>query len=409
MNQLLITRQGKAIVSAGYNEKQGIFQFHVVPDEGEVRIELGDIFVGQVQNIVPNIGAAFVGLAPGVNGYLALEENRFPCYANPKNTEKLCIGDKLLVQVRREPVKSKQVSLTTDITLSGKYVVLLPYHPEVKLSSKIMDRQERERLQELGERFVTEDGYGCLFRTNAAGHSDQELFTAAKQLAGQFRSLLQRGQHGIRYAKLSSGIPAYLADMRDAGEETLEQIQTDEKDLYLEMKAYLEEYQPEDVKKLRFYEDKGFSLNALYSIRTHLERALSERVWMKSGAYLVIQPTEALTVIDVNSGKAVKGKKSTEETILAVNLEAAAQVAAELRLRSLSGMILVDFINMKPKEHTERLLSFLEGELQKDPVRTVLVDMTKLGLVELTRKRVSRPLHEYREFLKEEKRREEHV
>ncbi|MCX4317335.1 MAG: ribonuclease E/G, partial [Lachnospiraceae bacterium] len=103
MNQLLITRQGKAIVSAGYNEKQGIFQFHVVPDEGEVRIELGDIFVGQVQNIVPNIGAAFVGLAPGVNGYLALEENRFPCYANPKNTEKLCIGDKLLVQVRREP------------------------------------------------------------------------------------------------------------------------------------------------------------------------------------------------------------------------------------------------------------------------------------------------------------------
>ncbi len=399
MSQLLISRQGKAIVSASYHDTQGIFQFHVVPEEGEVRIALGDIYVGQVENLVSNIGAAFIGLAPGIHGYLAFGEARFPCYANPKNTNKLCIGDKLLVQVRREPIKSKQVSLTTDITLSGKYVVLLPYHPEVKLSSKIMEKTERERLQSLGEAFVAESGCGCLFRTNAAGHSEKELLTAARQLAAQFASLQQRGQHGVRYAKLLSGIPAYLADMRDAGEESLERIQTDDKELFLEMKEYLEKHQPEDLEKLYFYQDESFSLNALYGIRTCLERALSERVWMKSGAYLMIQPTEALTVIDVNSGKAVKGKNDTEETMLAINLEAAAKIAAELRLRSLSGMILVDFINMKSKEHIERLLDFFRKELQKDPVRTVLVDMTKLGLVELTRKRVCRPLHEYRTLL----------
>lgn len=315
MSQLLITRQGQTIVSASHQETEGITQFHVVPSE-EIRsgeadgdFRIGDIYLGLVQNIVPRIGAAFVQIAPGQNGYLPLNENRHFCFANPKNTEKLCIGDKLLVQIDKEPVKTKPVSLTTEFTLSGKYAVLLPYQPEVRVSTKIREKAERERLWNIGDSCLAEYGYGCIFRTNAAGHEDGELHAALRRLAEQFQSIRDKGIHALRHAKLYSGIPAYLADLRDAGEEELTKIQTDDPELYREMAEFLTENQPEDLPKLSLYRDEQISLSALYSIQTRLEKALAPKVWMKSGAYLVIEHTEALTVIDVNSGKArrVKG------------------------------------------------------------------------------------------------------
>lgn len=397
MSQLLITRQGRTIVSAYHHPQKGIQQFHIVPeDEKEIRI--GDIYLGMVQNIVANIKAAFVEIAPGVNGYLPLEESRHAIYANPKNTDKLCIGDKILVQVSREPIKSKPVSLTTDFTLSGKFAVLMPYHPEIKLSSKITEKEERDRLLKIGREVLGEYGYGCILRTNAAGHTEEEIRIALIRLAEQYGSIRDKGIHSVRHARLYTGIPAYLADMRDAGEHELERILTDEESLYQEMKAFLQENQPEDLDKLQLYQD-SYPMTALYSIATRLEKALEERVWMKSGAYLVIQPTEALTVIDVNSGKAVKGKKAAEESALKINLEAAREVADQLRLRNISGMILIDFISMKSEEYMEQVMDALRDAVKYDPVKTVVVDMTGLGLVEVTRKRTSRPLIEYKKML----------
>ena len=153
-------------------------------------------------------------------------------------------------------------------------------------------------------------------------------------------------------------------------------------------------YSPKELDKLEFYEEKNISLSVLYGLEGKLEKALQDKVWLDSGAYLVIQPTEALVSIDVNTGKAIAGKQNTEETFFKVNCEAAEEIAAQLRLRNLSGIIIVDFIDMKEEEHRKKLLEKLKEEIAKDHITTRLIDMTPLGLVEITRQRIRKPLHE---------------
>ena len=163
--------------------------------------------------------------------------------------------------------------------------------------------------------------------------------------------------------------------------------------MYEEIKEFLEEHQPEDLEKLRLYSDKLLPLYKLYSIEKHVENALKERVWMKSGAYLVIQPTEALTVIDVNTGKCID-KKRDDRAYLKINIEAAKEAARQIRLRNLSGIILIDFINLSSKELMDELMEYFGKELRRDPIATTLVDITKLQLVEVTRKKIRKPFHE---------------
>ena len=168
---------------------------------------------------------------------------------------------------------------------------------------------------------------------------------------------------------------------------------TDDRILYEELFSYLSEYQPEDLNKLQFYDQEAPSLNSLYGIAGALENALRERVWLKSGGYLVIQPTEALTVIDVNTGK-YQGRKKQQDTFLKINKEAATEIARQLRLRNLSGIIIADFIDMEAQEDQKALMDYLASELKHDPVKTTLVDMTALGLVEITRKKTQKSLFE---------------
>jgi ribonuclease G len=168
---------------------------------------------------------------------------------------------------------------------------------------------------------------------------------------------------------------------------------TDDRELYEEITAYLISCQREDLGKLRFYENDLLTMVKMYSLEHQLEQALSERIWLNSGGYLVIQPTEALTVIDVNTGKYEGGKKK-EAAFLKINLEAALEAARQIRLRNLSGIIIIDFINMESEESVDLLLSRLREALRTDPIQTTLVDMTRLSLVEITRKKVSKTLAE---------------
>ena len=173
----------------------------------------------------------------------------------------------------------------------------------------------------------------------------------------------------------------------------VEQVLTDDELLYREIKSYLVEHQPEDVDRLSFYQDDLLPMKKLYSLESQLSQALQERVWLKSGGYLIIQPTEALTVIDVNTGKFEGGKKK-ETAFLKINCEAAVEIARQLRLRNLNGIIIVDFINMEEEASKAALLSEFDAQLRRDPIRTTLVDMTKLSLVEVTRQKRERPLAE---------------
>ena len=195
------------------------------------------------------------------------------------------------------------------------------------------------------------------------------------------------------YSCLNRAPKQYLNELKNINQDGLTDIVVEDMVIYEETKQYLEENQPEDLPKLRLYSDKLLPLHKLFCIEKQLENALKERVWMKSGAYLVIQPTEALTVIDVNTGKCID-KKHNDRSYLKINIEAAKEAAKQIRLRNLTGIILVDFINMSSKEMTEELLDIFGKELRKDPVATTLVDMTKLQLVEVTRKKIRKPLHE---------------
>lgn len=386
--RLFLIRQEERILSAFYEDGKPVELSCF--DCGREQL-LGSIYVGKVKNIVRNIGAVFVEIGEGMLCYYSLRDEETPLYIKEKKGDRLSQGDELLVQVCREAVKTKAPTVTCNLTFPGTYLVLTVGKKQLGLSAKLSSK-EKDRLRELIQPFLTEE-FGVIVRTNAAGVTRETLEEELERLCELARRVLDTGKHQRCFSRVYEEPPAYAAGIRNLNREQLLEIVTDDRVLYDTLAAYLGQYQPEDLGKLRFYEETSPSLDRLYGIRTAFEQALRERVWLKSGAYLVIQPTEALTVIDVNTGK-YDGRKGLRETFLRINLEAAGELARQLRLRNLSGIIVADFIDMEEEADRRALMEYLEEELRKDPVKTVLVDMTPLGLVEITRKKVRKPLKE---------------
>lgn len=394
LNKLLITRWGNQILTA-LTENGKCRSLNLEPAE-KTGI-LGNIYIGKVKNIVKNINSAFIDLGNGLTGYYSLTDNKTHLFtdaaAKTQDSHRpLRQGDEILVQVERDAVKTKDPVLTSNLNFTGKYLVLTQGKKQIGFSGKIRDKAWKQHMQNLLEK-ETAGSFGLIVRTNAREAGEEEILQELELLARRRQTLLASASHRTCYSLLASSEPSYIRSIRDAYTSELEAVVTDDKDCYEAVRQYLEENQPEDLEKLSFYEDPMLSLSKLYSLETALEQALGKHVWLKSGGYLVIEPTEALTVIDVNTGK-YAGKKTQAETIFKINQEAAAETARQLRLRNLSGIIVVDFIDMETEEERLRLMSLLERELLKDPVKTVLVDMTRLGLVEITRKKVKRPLAE---------------
>ncbi|MCR4778019.1 MAG: ribonuclease E/G [Lachnospiraceae bacterium] len=392
MGKILITRIKDKIITA-FHDGNTILDLKVSDIEDSVRN--GDIYVGYVENIVKNLNAAFIEIRPKVKGYLDLNDNTEYIFINPKKNDRLRIGDKILLQVIREPIKSKPVTLSSEINLSGKKCVLLGKDAgKITISSKIKDEDERNRLLAIGEDLYKYHKRSAILRTNCIGASESSIKDEYKELSERFNALIKRATVGIKDECLVKGIPAYLSLIRDLPETQVDGIITDVAELYEEIKEYLEVFQKEDLDKLDFYSDDNLSLSALYCMESALKKATDKYVWLKSGAYLVVEYTEAMTVVDVNSGKAVKGKGDFEETALKLNMEAADELLYQLRLRNLSGMIIVDFISMKSEENKEKLFSYIKEKCKGESVKTDVLDITRLGLMEITRKRQSRPVHE---------------
>lgn len=389
-NQFIITKKENKIVSS-YMEHGELVQISLENMEHESI--LSNIYLGKVKNIVKNIRAAFVEIAEKQMCYLSLENSKIPIFSNKKNSNTISVGDTIIVQVSREDVKTKAPVVTTEFSFTGKYVVLTHGKTKLGISSKITDEGERERLRDLLKRYESEK-YGWIIRTNAIHASEHAIEKEIAVLKSLYDNLLEFGIHKNCFSLLYKAPAAYLCDIRNGMSPDTKEIVTDNKELYNEIREYLNCYQQEDVEKVRFYEDTSVSLNRLYGIETKLEKALQKNVWLKSGGTLVIEPTEALTVIDVNTGKAIKGNKKIQETFLKVNMEAALEIAKQIRLRNISGIIIVDFIDLEQKEMKDLLMKTLSDYLKKDPIKTTLVDMTALGLVEITRKKVRKPLWE---------------
>jgi len=387
IRKLLITEYGGYPLTA-LEEDGKIVAFSLSQEEESI---LGNIYVARVQNIVKNIQAAFLTFAEGKTGYYSLEGNPNPIFTNHKQTDKICIGDSLIVQVAQENVKTKPPTLTSRINLTGKYAVLTVGNTRLSVSSKITDREWKEQCKKYFSGYCNET-YGFILRTNAYKVPFDRIEKEIQILVASFRKICDDGIHRTCFSCLYQTLPDFINQVKNVWQDGLEAILTDKEAYYNQLKEYLLKEQPEDKEKLYFYQD-DWPFFKRYNMEKQLERALSERVWLNCGAYLVIQPTEALTVIDVNTGK-YTGKKNHPNTSLKINLEACKELAVQLRLRNLSGIILVDFISMEREEDNQTLLFELEKQLKKDAVKTDLHGMTALGLVEITRKKIRKPLHE---------------
>lgn len=391
-NTLLITKlkqnNKEYIAAALYQEKK---MLEVTLEPAEQQSILGNIYVGRVKNIVKNLNAAFIEIAPGMPCYYPLDEMKQPLFVKKINSPNMVQGDEVVVQVAQESSKSKPPKVTTNLNLSGKYLVLTSENKRIGISRKISE-EKREGLKKHLSFDASED-FGIIVRTNAASASNEEILEEYEKLKQEYRNIQKIAPYRTVFSCIKESTPEYLHMLQNVNQLWLTSILTDAPELFEKAREYLNAAQPEDLKKLSLYEDSGITLSSLYRLEHHLKEALQEKVWMKSGGYLVIQPTEALTVIDVNSGKSIS-KKQVQEHYLKINLEAAEEIARQLRLRNLSGIIIVDFIDMKSDESRELLMQALSRAVSADPVPVRVVDMTKLNLVELTRKKVRKSLAE---------------
>ena len=391
-NQLLITKKDGAVLSVRVEDGK-VAQIQAQPeDAGSL---LGDIYVGKVRNIVKNINAAFVEYEQGKMGYLSLDAKVCPIHTDGVVSDgtRVLIGDEIIVQIEREAVKTKPPTLSGTLNFPGKYVVLIYGERTVSISSKIKDAERKQQLRGCLRNNIDGD-YGFVARTNCKDASDEKILKEIAFLKQQLENIKKFGVHRAKFNCLYHAPDAYLCDIRDSYDSLLESIITDDDEIFNRIMEFAKIYQPEDIKKIKRWDNADGKLDAVYDVTKTLEHALMPKVWLKNGGYLVIQPTEALVSIDVNTGKAISKKKDVQKTFLKVNLEAATQIAKQLRLRNLSGMILIDFIDMKDADYNKQLMDRLRTEFAKDPVKTILVDMTKLGLVEVTRKKVRKSLYE---------------
>ena len=378
---------------AALSEEERIVEIRLESDQ-EKSI-LGNIYTGQVENIASNIQAAFVQIEPGKRCYYPLAEAQRAVFsAGRKGNGPLRPGDELLVQVSRDAMKGKLPALTSNLNFTGRYLVLTTGDKKFGLSSRLA-QEDRHRLsgwlKEEAERPDKE--FGIIVRTNAADASKEEILKELEWLKGRYHKAVVQGRNRTCFSLVLETEPFYVAAVRDAYGRDLDEIITDVPEIREMILGYLEEISPELKEKLRFYQDKLLPLYKLYRVETALDAIQKEKVWLNSGGFLVIQQTEAFVSIDVNSGK-YTGKKKMEETFRKINLEAAAEISRQLRLRNLSGIILIDFINMENPDHREELFHVLQKLLRKDPIKSRAIDITPLHILEMTRKKVRRPVIE---------------
>lgn len=404
MKRLIMRRDDKILSLAV--EERNVKELNVYdPESNDSPFAIGAIYIGKVANIVKNLNAAFVNI--GVSGensesahcFLPLDDlnptvnapDYAPIFIKRNNPNLVCPGDELLVQILREPIKTKPATLTTHLAFDGRYAVILPDSDTLSISRKITDSEWKNRIRAVLEP-LTGEHVGIILRTNAYEADESEVEDEIRHLTATCRAVLDGAPYRTVYSCLYKPSPLWLKELRDirSGKDYPE-IETDDPGLFDRMKEYLvnDYHFPEEKLKL----ESEASLLSIYNVERLLEDLLRKRVWLNSGAYLVIEPTEALTVIDVNTGKAIN-KKDMRSHICEINREAAAEAARQIRLRNLSGIILIDFINMPDSEDKDELMKYLKGKLDEDPIQTTLVGISKLDLVEITRRKVRKPLHE---------------
>ncbi|WP_409228255.1 Rne/Rng family ribonuclease [Gudongella sp. SC589] len=355
-------------------------------DTGRHRL-LGNVYRGRVVNILQGMEAAFVDIGEERNAYLNIKDalGREMMYSRDRLTidQVLKHGEDIMVQVVKEPLGNKGPKVTTHISIPGRYMVLTPYSNRVNISKKIRDQEEIERLKHLGKD-LERDNMGMIFRTVSQGVASELLQEEYKELVRIFEKI-EGERNYLPTPKLIYSEPVLVLQiLRDYYDESKTDVVTNSKEIYdyLKSTTKLSDYNLKD--RLKF--DQQYNMDYHMSIQMDMKEALSRKVQLKSGGYIVIDETEALTAIDVNTGKYV-GSLTLSDTIVRTNIEAAVEIARQVRLRDIGGIIIVDFIDMKSQDNIDIVLGKLDKEFRKDKNKPYVVGMTKLNLVEVVRKR----------------------
>jgi len=369
-------------------------------------------FKGKVIKVLPGIQTAFVDIGQERAGFLHISEidremaiERFAKTLAMEDEEKpakrapyekrdiskiLKEGDPILVQVSKEPVYEKGAKLTTCFTLPGRFIVLMPNIPRIGVSKKIADFQERNRLKDL-VRSQLPEGMGCIIRTTAAEQGDKEIIKDIKYLLKTWYSIEKEYAKGKPQQRLHEDLSLSLQIIRDFLDDNIEVIITDDKANQAEIYQFVKMVGPEHAQKIKLYTGPD-PIFDFYEIETQIEETLEKKVELKSGGSLIVETTEAMTVIDVNTGK-FTGQKNLEDTIFKTNLEAAEEVARQLRLRNIGGLIVIDFIDMNTNANRQKLFQFFEKILrERDKFQSVVLKVSEFGLVQMTRKRSGKTL-----------------
>ena len=358
----------------------------------------GNIYLGKVQNVLPGMEAAFIDIGTPKNGVLYRGDVAFDPHdveeSHPRIERLLKNGQSVLVQVTKNPIGAKGARLTQEVSLAGRFVVMVPGQPETYGISKRLPDDERKRLRRVLEGLRPPDA-GLIVRTAAEGATDVELRRDVERLRAQWEQISKVAARAKAPSLVYQEPTLVVRVIREEFTKEYRGVVIDDRDLYQEVRGYVEAIAPELAERVEYYdpEEEGLPLYERFHVQEQLLKALDRKVWLPSGGSLIVESTEALTVIDVNTGKNV-GRTNLEETVYRNNLEAAEEVARQLRLRDIGGIIVIDFIDMEIRKNRDDVIRAFRDALARDKTRTQVFDISELGLVEMTRKRISEGLVE---------------
>lgn len=355
-------------------EDYNIVERYIIKNQNNIE---GNIYIGSIKNIVPGIKAAFVNIGKEKNAFIHFED----LY---KINEEIKLNKKILVQVQKNPIKQKGAKLTANIKLTGRQIVLMPKTNFITISRKIEDEDQKQRLKEIVEKHIP-NGFGAIIRTSCISATEEEICDDIQRLLNRWNKIQKK------MLENESNLPCLIEENNDiikslilgTANSKMNRIITNNEVVNKEIKDFLKEYSLDNNVKVELEKD----VFEKYTMQKELQELENNKVWLRCGGYIVIDKTEALTAIDVNSGKCV-GKDNLEDTILRVNTEAAKEIAKQLRLRDIGGIIIIDFIDMQEDISKTKLLNCFVEETKKDRAKVQVEGFSKLNLLELTRKQM---------------------
>ncbi len=408
MKKEIITNSSLSEIRIALLEEGTLVELYSEQPENERMV--GDIYYGKVENVIEGIGAAFINIGLGQNGFLPFAEigKEYDVFSEkvkiPKKTKyekkrnknregiTLRSGQEILVQVIKEPIGEKGTRLTSLVSLPGRFLVLVPHDHNVGVSRKIGNIRERNRLRRLA-RSIKPEGFGLIVRTMAVGKDIQTLRSDLEGLLKVWKRIEERVKKSRAPKLIHKDMEMASSIIRDLFSPDIDHLIVDTRKLHRKIKGYLRDVSPKLLSRLELYKDK-MPIFDRYKIEDEIEKSLSRKIWLRGGGYIIFDQTEAMMVVDVNSGRSV-GEKDHELHALKTDLEAACAIAHQLRLRDIGGIIVIDFIDLATDKNRKKVVSTLKRELKKDRAAFDILPMSDFGLVEMTRERV-RPSLLYR-------------